>query len=277
MIKALSRILRYMAAALAVAPVAALAQEMPEMAAMTDPNLETAITIGYYLSVGGFLIASVVTFIAVRKFGVSTLGSIFTYLFIGTATFFLITIFQTLGADFFGISWASMDVWWHFMFYLAFASYFLGLRQLIGLGSSESGTVMKGAEKAWGLFAIVALAIIFVIPKMAEPFLAQYNASILYSMGVHHFIAFALAATVGYYLLNARAKLGQIGRAIATPMIVSILALAGQHFWELLFESWEMVSVTDEVGEGGEKIFLTIAAIGLTFAAWRLYSFARGK
>jgi hypothetical protein len=256
-------------------PAVAFADVMPGMG---NGGLDSAISFGYFLSMIGFLVATFVTLVAVRKFGQSALGSIFSYLLIGTGIFFLITVFQTLGGAFFGISDQSMDVWWHIMFYMAFIFYFFGLKQLVGLGSAEQGSGVKiGMEKTWGLFAVFALGVIFVIPKWAEPLISQYDVSVLYSMGVHHFIAFALAAIVGYYLLMAKKNLGQIGRSIADPMIVSIFALALQHFWELLNESWKVVVVTDNVGEGVEKIFLIIAAGGLTYAAYRLNSFAKGQ
>ncbi|MEK7155667.1 MAG: hypothetical protein AAB734_02200 [Patescibacteria group bacterium] len=241
------------------------------------PGLESAITFGYYVSTLGFLLATVMMGAAVRQFGKSTLGSIFSYFFIGTGIFFAITIFQKLGADFFGIADESMDIWWHLMFYLALISYYFGLRALIGLGSadpSQSG-MRQGAEKMWGIGALVIVAAIFVIPSMAEPIVNAYTASPLAALGLHHFLAFLLAGMVGSYLFRAKKSLGQIGRAIANPMIIAIWALALQHLWELQFESWKTVVVTTEVGEGGEKIFLTIAALCVTYAAWRLRTYSK--
>lgn len=259
-------------AALLFAPTLAFAQEEA-----INPALESAISFGYYISLLGFIVGTIITYMAVKKFGKSTLGSIFTYLLVGTATFLVITVFQTLGSDFFGISDDSMDVWWHLMFYLAFASYYIGLKALIGLGSAEqsAGSIRVGAEKMWAMFAGVILIAVFIIPSSVEYFILAYVNSAPGMLGLHHFLAFALSAAVGYYLLDAKKRIGQIGRAIATPMIIAIWAFAGQHLWELMFESWKWVDVTSEVGEGGERIFLTISAIGITYAAWRLKSFAR--
>ena len=57
-------------------------------------NLDLLITLGYYVSSLGFLVASYVTFDAMRKAGKSGLKTVLTYLFIGTVTFFVITVFQ---------------------------------------------------------------------------------------------------------------------------------------------------------------------------------------
>ena len=240
--------------------------------------METLIALGYWISTLGFLIASIITAQAVRKFGKSALGSIFSYLFIGTGIFFAITIFQKLGPDFFGISDASVDIWWHIMFYMALIFYYFGLKFLVGLGNAEtdaSQEVKIGAEKKWGLLAVVILAIIFIIPKSADSLVNSYLSSPLAQLGLHHFLAFILAGVVGSYLLSAKKNLGQIGRAIANPMVIAIWAFGFQHVWELLYESWKVVDVTSATGEGIEKIFLIIAAIGLAYAAWRLKFFAK--
>lgn len=239
--------------------------------------METAITLGYYISTLGFILATIFTGLAIRKYGTSALASVLTYFFIGTGIFLVITVFQKLGADFWGISDESMDIWWHLMFFLSMLSYYFGLRTLVGLGSADSSVGQKpsiATEKIWGFFCAAALIVIFVIPPMAEPFVLAYAGSNLAALGLHHFLAFLSAAVVGSYLLSAKKNLGQIGRAIAGPMIIALSALSFQHFWELLFESWKTVQVTTEVGEGGERIFLIVASACITYTAWRLKSFA---
>ncbi len=240
-------------------------------------NLETLIFIGYCVSSLGFLVAAIVTSLTVSKLGKSALGSVVTYLFMGTATFFVITIFQYLGAHFFNISDESMDIWWHIMFYLALTSYFLGFKALVSLTSQTGQSGALGKEKWWGIFSFVLLAIIFIIPSYSEPTIMMYNASSLSAFGLHHFIAFALAGLVGFYVLFIKKNIGQIGHAIANPVIVALSALSLQHFWELLAESWKVIDLPSEKIEGGEKIFLTIAAFSITYAIIRLKSLTAAK
>ncbi len=240
-------------------------------------SIDTWISLGYWVSAIGFLIATVVTFNAVRKSSQSGLKTVLTYLFIGTGNFFVITVFQKLGADFFGIADSSMDIWWHIMFYLAMFSFYFGFKKLSALGSSETGTTVAstGSTKAWGIFSLVVLVIVFIIPKIADPLVMAYTASKLGELGLHHFLAFVMAGVVGAYLFSAKIFLGQIGKAIANPMLIAIWALSLQHLWELLNESWKVIAVTPEVGEGVEKIFLTIAAVCVIFAATRLQAFTK--
>ncbi len=231
--------------------------------------MESLILLGYYVSSLGFLIATIMIAQVARRFGASALGSIFTYVTIGTGVFFAVTVFQKLGADFFSIADDSVDIWWHLLFYLAVGSYFLAFRALVGLGATEQGGAI-GKERTWGICALAVVAIVFLIPNMSEPIVNAYVASPLAQLGLHHFLAFMLAGFTGSYLLVAKKDLGQIGRAVADPMVIALWALGVQHFWELLFESWKVVDVTSDTGEGVEKIFLTIAAVAVIMAAMRL-------
>lgn len=241
--------------------------------------MESLITLAFYVSMAVFLVASVVTFDAMRKAGQSGLKTVLTYLFIGTGIFFVITIFQTLGEDFFQISHESVDIWWHLMFYLAMISYLIGFKALVALGSTDSVTSAKTsvAGVTWGITVVLLLVVIFVIPSKAEPIVINYLTSRFGELGLHHFIAFILAGVVGAYLLSAKIFLGQIGRAIATPMIIGVWAFAIQHFWELLAESWKVMEISGNAIEGVEKIFLTIAAISVIYAALRLKAFSKSQ
>jgi hypothetical protein len=156
-------------------------------------------------------------------------------------------------------------------------SYYFGFKALAKLGTEETGDPAKaiGAEKTWGLFVLLAVIVIFMAPHGADSYIQMYTSSALASFGLHHFIAFALAGTVGAYLLSAKKNLGQIGRAIANPMIIAIWALALQHFWELLVESWKVISVEGDMGEIVERFILIIAAICITYAALRLKALAK--
>ena len=240
-------------------------------------TIETLISLGYYVSSIAFLIATIIAGRAASKFGTSAFGSVFSYLFIGTGVFFVITVFQKLGADFFGIADESVDIWWHLMFYLALFSYYFGFKALVGLASGEAEDTggIIGSERKWGVFSLILLVVIFIVPKYAEPVVQAYLASSLAELGLHHFLAFILAGVVGSYLASIKKNIGQIGRAIANPLIAALWALAIQHFWELLVESWKVIAVTTETGEGVEKIFLTIAGICVIYAVVRLKAFAK--
>ena len=96
---------------LLVATMGLLALPIIAFAADGDPAwLDTAITIGYYASFLGFLVATILMAKAVGSFGRSILSFVFSYLLTGTGIFLVITVFQTLGNDFFGIAAESAQV-----------------------------------------------------------------------------------------------------------------------------------------------------------------------
>ena len=214
--------------------------------------------------------------LAVRWYGKSVLGSIFSYLAIGTGILFAISIFQSLGGHFFAISDASLDVWSYVMLYMALGFYVWSFRLLVGLGAEgdSAGKVRIGAEKKWGIVALLGLIVFFIIPSSAEPLVAAYNGSIFGAIGVQHFIALILAWVISYYLVIARAKFGQIGKAIAVPTIIAVWSLGFQHFW-MLFMTWG-AGLSHPAVTGLETAFLFLAGVGSVYAAWRLLTFTRG-
>lgn len=239
--------------------------------------MESLITLGYYVSSLGFLIASIIALKAVKASSQSILKNVLMYIFIGSGTFFAITVFQKLGGDFFAISDESMDVWWHVMFYLAMFSFYFAFKALVAMGTSENNNSVAGAisAKTWGIFSVIVLAVVFIVPSFMETTINAYSASKAAEFGLHHFIAFIMAGIVGAYIFSARMFLGQIGRAISSPMIIAIWALCLQHFWELLTESWKVFSVPTEEIEGVEKIFLIISAVAIIYSVNRLKALSK--
>lgn len=247
-----------------------------DVSSVTSGTEDIIFTFLYYLSAFGYFVAALMMGIAITGFGRSSLGSAFTFIFYGTAVFFIIAVFQTLGGTFFEISDESMDIWWHLLFYLAFILYFVGLHSLVRIGKNKNElgaeTVVK-KELGWKIASFVLIVAAFTLPSSLDPFIMQYAQSPLAALGLHHFIAFIAAAVVALYLVLAKQQFGVIGNAIAAPMSLSVGMLAIQHFWELLTESWKVIVVSSYTIEGVEKIFLFASAVCMLIAAWRLKTF----
>lgn len=230
----------------------------------------------YYLSAFGYFIAVLMMGVAITGFGRSSLGLAFSFIFYGTAVFFIIAIFQTLGSAFFGITDESMDIWWHLLFYLAFILYFVGLRSLVQIGKNKDEL---GAQTevhtglGWKIASLAFIVVAFTLPSYLDPLVTIYAQSPVATFGLHHFIAFIAAALVALYLVLAKQQFGVIGNAIAAPMSLSVGMLSIQHFWELLTESWKVIEISSYTIEGVEKIFLCASAICMVIAAWRLKTF----
>lgn len=240
--------------------------------------MEQLFTIAGYLSLLGFILATALLFVVASRFKQSAMYPVFLFFAIGTAIIVAQSAFITLGPDFFGIAEGSLDVWWHFLFWMAFSFHFVGLRWLVALGASETEAnpeIRAALARTWGFVGFCATVAVFVLPYWSERVMGLYTSSVLDTIGLHHFIAFALAGWVAVYLFNARANLGQVGTLIANPVLLAVSALSLQHFWELLTESWAVISVSTDVIEGVETIFLIAAALSLIWGAWRLIAFKR--
>lgn len=259
---------------LAILPVFAFAQEE----VLVSPAVEMVIKLAEYISVLAFLAGTILFGIAVKKFGKSTLGAIFTHMALGTAVFIFISVFIQVGPESFSVTDQSFEIMWHIMFYVGALLYFVALKSLVNLGSADvSAGQMASASgsKKWAIVGALVIAAIFFVPKMVEVLISGYAHSSLSDMGIHHFISFAIAAFVTSYLISAKKKMGQIGLAIANPMILVVGALSLQHFWELLTESWGVLTVPGVIIEGVEQVFLVIAGVAVTIAAMRLRSFVK--
>lgn len=239
-------------------------------------NTEILILSGYYFSTICFLVSTVIMSMTVRNFGRSALGSVFSYIFVGTSIFFAITLFKKLGTEFFGISQGSIDIWWHIMYYLGMISYYLGLRSLVKLANGDETSMKIGSENIWGIVVAIILILIFIIPKWADPIISQYSTSALASYGFHNFIAFLMAGLLGSYLLIAKNSLGLIGKALANPMIVVVWTFCLQHIWELLFR-WNLINPSMSLNKGVEIIILIIASVSITAIAVRLDKFTKSS
>jgi len=89
---------------------------------------------------------------------------------------------------------------------------------------------MIGKEKIWAIFSLVFLVTIFIILIHIDSIISAYTTSSLGQFGLHHFLAFILAISVGSYVIKTKKNMGQIGYAIANPIIVALWVLDIQHF-----------------------------------------------
>jgi hypothetical protein len=258
-------------------PLVSFAQAATDMAmgeeAMTpgDLALEPYLLAGKWISLTLFLVAAVIFIVAVRKYGKSTLGTVLTYVAMGSVLLLFSKGFDVVGGQMFNISDDSVMIWWHLLFYIAFGFYLFGIKALASL--QEPGTDFEKVGKHvwwWGLLAALAVIYVYTIPTTGEPYVLAYLGTPLSSFGLHHFIAFAFAGGVAYYLFAVRTKLGMIGKALSVPMIIAIIMLSLQHLWELLNESWKVIVVTGTVGETVEQGLLIVASASLVYGASKL-------
>lgn len=232
---------------------------------------------GYSIASFGFMLATGMFGIAVSRFGKSIFGSLLYYILIGTGIFFFISVFQILGAEFFGVGVESMTLWWHAMFYLAFVFYYRGFKQLsnLGIGSLSHEAIKVGVEKIWCVIAIVLLVAIFFIPRSVDSVAIAYQSLTAGKLGLHHVLAFLLSMAVGSYVLGAKEKLGQIGRIIANPMIATMWLFALLNFWQMLYFSWKVIPAANIIGEGVAQALFISASASICYAAWKLDALAR--
>lgn len=218
------------------------------------------------------VVALLVIIIVIKKFGGGMMSQLFRYFSTATALLIVMRLFiHLVELEVISVASGALHFWWHVIFYLAMLSFFFGLKGMVDLADGREDKMAKMVSK-WQLTSIVAvLAIVFLSITTGNSWASFYDNSLLEGAGLHHFIAFAISVLVVYYLIQSKKKIGMIGAGIAMPLTIGLSFWGFQHFWELLTESWKILTFTDEVIEHVEQYLVVIAVISL------IYSFVQLK
>lgn len=225
-----------------------------------------------YLILVLLIIGLIIIHKVIKKFGASIMGNLFGYFTIGTIFLIEMRLFiHLVELNILSVANGALHFWWHVMFYLAMLSFFFGLKGLVDLADGKEDKIAKKVSK-WRLTLVIStLVIIFVSITTGNSLASFYDGPLFQNSGLHHFIAFAIASLVVYYLIQSKKKIGMIGAGIATPFIISISFWGLQHFWELLTESWKILQIDEEIIEHVEQYLVIIAVLAL------IYSFVQLK
>ncbi len=207
----------------------------------------------------------------IRDFWGEPTAAAFIYYCAATVLLGLIKVFLHLAESHtLGISDATATLGWHLMFYLAMAMFIAGTTALLHVSVGTSGTPKRPFSRLIlrGKFPVLVGVVVFAGSVLADNWITKVFAdSLADRSGFVHFLAFAMSIAVVYAMRRLRKNLGQYVRSIATPIIWAVFFLGVVHFWELLTESWAVLTVSHETIEIVE-IFLTLPALALIFYAF---------
>ena len=223
-------------------------------------------------------IAIAILALIIKQFGSSAISFVFGYFMIGTALVALARLFILLSS--FGvldISSETLNLGWHLLFFLSMITFFIAGKNFSKLGSDTETTEGSASVIGWGLACGIFTLLVFVLaPSIDEPFTTRFAGSIADTSGLMHLIAFILGSVAAFYLFY-RSKMGKITALLATPYLISLGLFGLNHAWELMFESWHIVNVTDSTGERIEQFFVLPAFMLMTYAYIRLWSLLRPR
>lgn len=205
--------------------------------------------------------------VALKQNWGTSLGSVFTSFFIaivllsGIRLFFFFTDFHFINID----EVTTMTIW-HLMFYETIGMIIIVNKNLLSLVD----TTVKAINMSYlNILALIFMITLFFIAKPADHWIVSHIEGTFWDMfGMFHFVAFVFAGVVASSLFVIRRKFASSIGAIANPLLVSVATLSIIHLWELLNESWKVIHVTDEVGEGVERILWIPVYFFVAYAFW---------
>lgn len=166
---------------------------------------------------------------------------------------------------------ATIHIWWHMLFVLGILAFIWGawrLRQNMSLSSDKW-------QKSRDVYILTALLIsgcaIFVVAPIAEGRLAVLLiGSSIDRLGLHHVLALIVSLAAGLLIHRIKKDWGTLLSVSVTPLLVFLLLMGVQHLWELLTESWKVVSLEESFIEGVEQLIVLPAFISLVIGFFRI-------
>lgn len=218
----------------------------------------------------------------VLKYWESSVGAVLLYFLYGAALLGAFVLFKALvDSSIISIQEGTFEMWSHMIFYLSMLTFFIGATGLTQLTTSTpqqktfsfTYAILMGA-----LFTILTSALFL----SAQPLNFLFNMSffaIFDLLGIHHFIAFAIAALVSFYVYIIKTKHGSYTAAIATPLLLAFALFSLFHIWELFTESLKLIILSETVIERVEQViaFLAHTLIIYSFIRMHRVSVAEGK
>lgn len=159
----------------------------------------------------------------------------------------------------------TIMVVWHLLFYIAISIFLGAVYMLLGLVNVAS---RKLSLSTYWMLTIIAVILgvlsIWFPPRIME-------GSWIETTGIMHVVAFVFAGAVAMYLLRIHIQFVSTIGNIANPLLIAIALLSLIHLWELVTESWQLVSLSGATIEYVEML-LWVPVYTSFFIAFRTFS-----
>ncbi|MBI2022040.1 hypothetical protein HYS93_04160 [Candidatus Daviesbacteria bacterium] len=227
-----------------------------------------------------FLVAALIlTVYNIGNIGPGVLNVVFISFFFGVLFLGLTRVFIFLtDQGFYQITDETLHLWWHVIFYLGMISFIWGGYRLKQISTAEHPSGFNNSDKIF--FGLLSLAVvgIFLVANPFESTLAKIlEESVIASLGLHHFLAFILASVAAWYIYYIKNNWGNLLSVGAVPILVFLSLMGLQHFWELVTESWKLISIPESTIEQVEQLIIIPAYLLLIFAMLKTAKIIQGQ
>jgi hypothetical protein len=210
------------------------------------------------------VIASGIITLTLYEYSKSLVGNLLIYSLAGTLFLGAIRLFFSLSeSNVLPITHATRMLCWHLMFYLTITTFLISTRALVKVVDIKTTKSLINPLLICLFLGALILGIFFIAVPINNYVTTYFANSIWDRSGLYHFIAFAFAISVSYYLIIINKKYSGNINAISKPLLIAMAFLSLIHLIELLFESWHIMEIDEELIEDIEKylwipVFLSI-------------------
>ena len=221
-------------------------------------TIESVASIMQWLIYAAIAIGLGLNLYVVKKIGKGVLNVVFislgfSLLFIGLSNAFI----YLADSSFFQLEEVTFHVWWHLIMYMSFISLIWGGYRIKNIiASGDSNGFGKKDMTLFGVMTAIAALIFIIAPGLNAGLSALLTGSIIDTLGAHHLIAFLLAFSAGFYMLYIKGSISSAVGKSATFIVVLLFLFGGQHLWEILTESWKIISLDSSVIELVEQFII---------------------
>ncbi|MBS3084003.1 hypothetical protein J4423_04320 [Candidatus Pacearchaeota archaeon] len=224
-----------------------------------------------YVNLFAVVLSAIILLIIIRKYTEGSLQKVWIYFLGGTITIGLTRLFYMLAdLKIMVISDVMKDIGWHSLFYLSMILFFIGGKALVSLAKDGKSVESKRKLVFWMIFSVLFILIIFSSAVSLSSWLvSNFEGSFLDKIGFVHFIAFVLAGIVSMYMYKVRERYSKVISIITTPFTLFLALYSLYHLWELLGESWGIISLSESIFERVEQVIALSAFVCLLFGFYK--------
>lgn len=211
------------------------------------------------------LVGVCICFYLIKKFGHGSLTLPFTYFGVGTLLLGVMRTFVFLESlEIINLQNVTFEIWWHAIFYLSMITFILGGIKLDELATKpvSAGFAAKDKYILLVLFA-AALFVLFIGQPLEKSLGVILAESLIYKLGLHHFLSFILAFIAAFYTYRIKGSWSKFLTSSIYPFLGFLSLMTLQHFWALLNHTWRILHFEMEAVAQVEQFIVIVALLFL--------------
>lgn len=176
----------------------------------------------------------------------------------------------------FSLSEATMFTWAHGIVYLSMLALIWGGYRIKKASETENAGGLNSSDGViYGLLSVILVGLLLTVQPMEMSATKAIEGSAFDELGLHHFTVFILGGISFWYLRYIKGNWGLLSDSM-TYVMYFLLLIGIQHLWEVLTESWKVITLESTYIEGVETIIIFAALALFCVGQSKIIKFIKG-